>query len=172
MGDLRSNVVETFHAATGGTMTVRLSLLLTITALFTGIAQAAEPSPVDSMLSEYFVIQSSLAKDTTTNVAPSAAKIAELSGKVPAKSEAAKTALEEIRKAASAIKTADLKTARNHFGELSKRMTAYLQAAFPGERKANQYYCSMAKKGWLQPDKGVRNPYYGSSMLKCGELVN
>jgi hypothetical protein len=29
----------------------------------------------------------------------------------------------------------------------------------------------MVKKNWLQPDKSVRNPYYGSSMLTCGELV-
>jgi hypothetical protein len=29
----------------------------------------------------------------------------------------------------------------------------------------------MVKKNWLQADKEIRNPYYGSSMLKCGELV-
>jgi hypothetical protein len=29
----------------------------------------------------------------------------------------------------------------------------------------------MVKKNWLQPDKETRNPYFGSSMLKCGELI-
>ena len=150
----------------------RAGLLGITVALLGGILQAAEPTPVDAMLTEYFTIQTSLAKDTTSNVAVSAAKIVELSAKVPAKAPATKTALDGVRKAAAAIKGADLKTARNHFGELSKGMTAYLQAAYPGQKKANQYYCPMVKKGWLQPDKGVRNPYYGSSMLKCGELVN
>ena len=26
----------------------------------------------------------------------------------------------------------------------------------------------MVKKHWLQTDKEIRNPYYGSSMLTCG----
>jgi Cu(I)/Ag(I) efflux system membrane fusion protein len=31
-------------------------------------------------------------------------------------------------------------------------------------------YCAMAKANWLQTDKTVKNPYYGESMLKCGEI--
>jgi Cu(I)/Ag(I) efflux system membrane fusion protein len=41
-----------------------------------------------------------------------------------------------------------------------------------------QYYvieCPMAFDNtgarWLQTDKTVRNPYFGSSMFKCGEVV-
>jgi hypothetical protein len=32
-------------------------------------------------------------------------------------------------------------------------------------------FCSMAKGSWLQKRGEVRNPYYGSSMLTCGEVV-
>jgi len=28
----------------------------------------------------------------------------------------------------------------------------------------------MAKASWLQTEKGIRNPYYGKSMLDCGTL--
>jgi hypothetical protein len=28
----------------------------------------------------------------------------------------------------------------------------------------------MAKASWLQRDKQISNPYYGSKMLRCGEL--
>jgi len=32
-------------------------------------------------------------------------------------------------------------------------------------------HCSMAKGSWLQADRSVANPYYGASMLTCGEIV-
>jgi Cu(I)/Ag(I) efflux system membrane fusion protein len=37
-----------------------------------------------------------------------------------------------------------------------------------------ELYCPMAfnNKGaaWLQPDKEIRNPYFGAQMLSCGEV--
>jgi len=29
----------------------------------------------------------------------------------------------------------------------------------------------MAKGSWLQSGKEIKNPYYGKSMLACGEIV-
>ena len=31
-------------------------------------------------------------------------------------------------------------------------------------------YCPMADKPWLQKDKDIKNPYYGSAMLTCGSF--
>ena len=28
----------------------------------------------------------------------------------------------------------------------------------------------MVKRSWLQKDEKIRNPYYGSTMLECGEF--
>jgi hypothetical protein len=28
----------------------------------------------------------------------------------------------------------------------------------------------MIKKSWIQKDDAIKNPYYGSSMLTCGEI--
>ncbi|HMA61644.1 MAG TPA: efflux RND transporter periplasmic adaptor subunit [bacterium] len=43
-----------------------------------------------------------------------------------------------------------------------------------GDRNFYQIYCPMAfdNKGasWIQTDSSVKNPYFGSSMLKCGEV--
>ncbi len=40
---------------------------------------------------------------------------------------------------------------------------------------AGKWICPMAfdNKGadWLQMDEDIRNPYFGASMLKCGEVV-
>ncbi|RYF87461.1 MAG: DUF3347 domain-containing protein, partial [Chitinophagaceae bacterium] len=32
-------------------------------------------------------------------------------------------------------------------------------------------YCPMKKASWLSSEKQIRNPYYGSSMLTCGEVT-
>lgn len=31
--------------------------------------------------------------------------------------------------------------------------------------------CSMAKAKWIQPKGEIRNPYYGASMLTCGQKI-
>ena len=31
-------------------------------------------------------------------------------------------------------------------------------------------YCPMVRQSWLQKDEKIRNPYYGSTMLECGEF--
>ena len=36
----------------------------------------------------------------------------------------------------------------------------------------NVVFCSMAKGSWLQKEKVIANPYYGSKMLRCGEIIS
>ncbi len=55
---------------------------------------------------------------------------------------------------------------------LTEAITAYGIAEGPPVYRA---HCPMAFEGkggdWLQPDTPIRNPYYGSAMLACGELT-
>lgn len=32
-------------------------------------------------------------------------------------------------------------------------------------------YCPMKKAYWLSMEKEIKNPYYGSSMLTCGKVI-
>jgi len=36
----------------------------------------------------------------------------------------------------------------------------------------NVVFCSMAKGSWLQKEKVIANPYYGSKMLRCDEIIS
>ena len=63
---------------------------------------------------------------------------------------------------------------REHFDMLSKNMIDLI--ALTGTRKKlYQAYCSMYNndKGaqWLSESKEIQNPYYGSDMMTCGEVV-
>lgn len=151
---------------------MKLSLAGLIAAMVLGAVSAWPQSTLpEQLLGHYYSIQKSLASDTVRGVAPSAAKIADLSRKAAKTDARAKAPLTALANASAKLQTADLKAARNGFGDLSDSLIAYLRSTQVKSPPPYQFYCSMVKKNWLQPDREIRNPYYGSSMLRCGELV-
>ena len=110
-------------------------------------------------------IHAQLATDKLDGVkAPALAlgtRAAEMGEKGAAMAKAAKTVAD----------ASDLKAARDAFGPLSD---AVLAAAKPKGHKdlggVKIAYCPMVRQSWLQKDDKIRNPYYGSTMLECGEF--
>ena len=82
-----------------------------------------------------------------------------------------------MSKALGAIQNAGgIDAARKAFETLSNELIAVvMQFGIPETQQLYRIHCPMAfnKKGadWLQADKEIRNPYFGASMLKCGEIV-
>lgn len=128
------------------------------------------------LLSEYLKITASLAADTLDGVAAAAAKIKKLAVKLPAAKASGKHAAKyeklpaKIKAGAAAVGEAKgIKAVRQAFKKLSKPMV--LWAALSQPAGLNTVYCSMAPGAWLQRDKTIANPYYGASMLRCGEII-
>ncbi len=143
-----------------------------ILAMATGVVMAAaQPALPGQLLGQYYAIQKNLASDSLAGVSASASQIANLSRQAAAKDPQARAQLTALANAAGKLKATDLKSARNGFGDLSDSLIAYVQAVRAKRNPPYQFFCSMVKKSWLQPDKETRNPYYGSSMPTCGELV-
>ncbi|QQE11513.1 efflux RND transporter periplasmic adaptor subunit [Planctomycetota bacterium] len=73
-------------------------------------------------------------------------------------------------------KSSDIKILRDHFAIFSDQIIELIQPSAKLVRNSNLYiaFCPMALdfKGayWLQKSKGIRNPYFGESMLTCGEI--
>ncbi|MCX5801322.1 MAG: hypothetical protein NTX17_08055 [Candidatus Eisenbacteria bacterium] len=80
------------------------------------------------------------------------------------------TALKDIEKAASAMKTGSLESARESFKGLSRSVLAYVKS-YGCSAPVYSFYCDMAKESWLQDTNTIGNPYYGSKMLKCGVMI-
>ena len=120
--------------------------------------------PLLTMLDPYFRIQASLSDDKTEGVTAEAKAIA----------TAAKAMGEPgvpIAKAADVLAHAtDLGAARTAFSQLSDAVIAFSEStkAEAGEG-VHAMYCPMANKQWMQKGEKVSNPYYGKSMLTCGE---
>lgn len=118
-----------------------------------------------AIVESYITIQSQLASD----------KIEDVKG--PARAIAAQAVTMgkdgvDLARAANSLESAsDLKSARNAFGALTDAVMAAGKAEgwkdVEGVRLA---FCPMVKRSWLQKEEQIRNPYYGSGMLTCGEF--
>lgn len=69
----------------------------------------------------------------------------------------------------------DINTQRKAFAPVSNALYYAVQSF--GVKGLDAYYqfCPMAHNGqgahWMSEDKAIRNPYYGSKMMKCGKTV-
>jgi membrane fusion protein, copper/silver efflux system len=84
--------------------------------------------------------------------------------------------LGRLGKALTAMEAAgDIEAARQAFEPLSMALLEAIQAfGMASDKPAFRTHCPMAFewKGadWLQADEDIRNPYFGASMLTCGEV--
>jgi Cu(I)/Ag(I) efflux system membrane fusion protein len=74
------------------------------------------------------------------------------------------------------VKAQDIEAARWAFEPFSNELISILkQFGIPEHQNLYRIHCPMAfnNKGadWLQKNDDVRNPYFGASMLKCGEVT-
>ena len=124
--------------------------------------------PVKSVLDNYLKIQESLTKDSIKGIDERAAAISKA-----VKGDDMKMLSPDVAKQADTLAAAkDIKAAREAFKPLSASLVKYLTDNKAGKGTYHEAYCPMAKASWLQTEKEVRNPYYGKSMLDCGELKN
>ena len=131
----------------------------------------AVDTSIDTILGDYFKVQSALAQDSTAGIDGAAQAIQKTAESVKTTDPEVRKLLADIRTAAQKIQGQDLETARATFFELSGPLLVYLNRFHSSSDGYYRFFCPMAKKGWVQPDKDTRNPYYGSSMLRCGELI-
>ena len=136
-------------------------LLVALTALLISAPAAAEVTA--GIVAPYLHIQLALANDSTDGVADAAKAVATAAGKLG-------DAGRSIAAAAQAVAgAADLKTVRATFGPLSDALIDYGQEVGFGDFKVA--YCPMVGKSWVQKDGDILNPFYGSTMLNCGDFT-
>ena len=147
---------------------------------------SAELSPdgakaLGAMLDAYIAIGGQLASDTMGDVNAKAHAMIEalhtVEGEVPAELWAAhESHIETIHDAGHQLAdVSDIKPARIAYGSLSDSFKHFIAAVgVPANygKQVYSYVCGMApdvpKAGiWMQTDESVRNPYFGSAMLRC-----
>jgi Cu(I)/Ag(I) efflux system membrane fusion protein len=139
---------------------------------------AAFSQQLTAVVESYFLVKNNLVKDqlptaTIQLLAQALAKVsADGTGKDNAKWEKIKSGLFE---ATAKIKgSKDLASARTHFSSLSTQVIQLTETYKLTKAVVYKDYCPMAfnNKGgyWLSETEDIQNPYFGASMLTCGEV--
>ena len=84
---------------------------------------------------------------------------------LPAKAELVK-ATEKLQKAGD-----NIDEERAAFNDVSTIMWDMVKDAKNVNETVYYQYCPMKKAYWLSREKEIENPYYGSTMLSCGKIV-
>jgi len=152
---------------------MRCAKLILVTVVCLAAASMARPlklhaaEPLQAIVESYLQIHSQLVTDKTDGVKAAAGAIVKQAASMGANGAA-------IGKAATAVASAaDLKTTRQAFGPLSDAVIAAVSASGPATKKElglKLAFCPMVNRSWLQKEDKIRNPYYGSTMLVCGEM--
>lgn len=131
----------------------------------------------EAILSDYFNLKDALVGDNTKEAAQAGSKL-EVSLKAFDESSYSKENQKELNgiidnatKQTGLIVTSPIDQQRQHFKSLSKDITDLV--AITGTKSTlYEQFCPMYDKGsaWLSTSNEVRNPYYGSKMLKCGKV--
>lgn len=109
------------------------------------------------ILSSYAKISAALAADDLASAKKAATAVAEHAGMSDSKDIATK--------ANAVAKATKIDAARDAF----KALSAAVEPLAKGEKGYVVMHCPMLKADWVQTSSKVQNPYYGKSMLTCGE---
>ncbi|MEZ4272974.1 MAG: DUF3347 domain-containing protein [Myxococcota bacterium] len=141
-----------------------------------GAPETAFDQQIKALLPYYLTIQEKLAADTlesTREAAQALVKAFEQLKLTPAtgpNAESYATIAASSQAAAQKLaQSTKIDEARQHFKSISKAIS--LWARDHNVSGIDKVWCSMAPGGWLQRSGPVRNPYYGASMLECGEKM-
>lgn len=147
------------------------------TKLESGTTEIVDASQLQSVYDAYFTVKDALIKSDSKLTS---AKAKDLLTAITAvkmdklKSNEHTVWMKVVKKltadAKSISATTDLKKQRETFKSLSKNTYDLIKVSSP-EQPIYKQYCPMADADWLSKEKAVKNPYYGSSMLTCGNVV-
>lgn len=145
--------------------------VVAVAAVYAAGVVRAESNSAGELLALYGKVHAALAVDSATGVAEAAAQIAAMAEHASHHGPAT-AAYAAVFSAAKAMTGDDLAVLRDRNKALSLAFAGLVESGVLSG--AQLYYCPMADGYWLQAaaDSGVKNPYYGKSMLKCGSKVD
>tara|TARA_R110001632_G_scaffold226124_1_gene359551 strand:+ start:14704 stop:15243 length:540 start_codon:yes stop_codon:yes gene_type:complete len=136
-----------------------------------------QDAKAEAVLADYFMVKDALVGDNTKKAAQMGTKLVaslkafDSSSYTKEQQEELADIIEDATEQAEHIAKNAIDHQREHFKTLSKDITDMV--AITGTKNTlYQQFCPMYDRGsaWLSTSNEVRNPYYGSKMLKCGKV--
>lgn len=144
--------------------------ILSFFAILSLSAQSKKDPQVSKLYQNYIAIKSALASDDADKTSKAAAEFIKTASIIDYK-QISEGNLNILRKDATAISEArNISAQRETFFNLSDNMIALTKEFKLSENPIYVQYCPMADGSWLSDEKKIVNPYYGSTMLSCGNV--
>jgi len=146
------------------------TIALSLFAIISISAQSKKDAQVSKLYQNYIAIKSALASDDADKTSKAATEFIKTASSIDYK-VVSEGNLNTLKKDATAISDARTITAqRETFFNLSDNMIALTKEFKLSDNPIYVQYCPMADGSWLSDEKKIVNPYYGSSMLSCGNV--
>lgn len=138
----------------------------------TGLGQdSAHQTSLSSLLPQYFAVKDALVSGNGTMASTKAGEFLETLNSINNK-VISEGNINALRKDVTSISnTRDVKKQREYFSNFSNNMIALAKTLKLSNEPVYQAFCPMKKANWLSSDQTIKNPYFGSSMLNCGKVV-
>jgi hypothetical protein len=122
-------------------------------------------------LTTYYNIKNALVAGNANTAAINAEQLVKTLNGIDYKviSEGNNTAL--VKDAGKISEASDINKMREYFANLSINMIAIVKALKLSDQPVYEVYCPMKKAYWLSNEKAIKNPYFGNSMLTCGQVT-
>jgi hypothetical protein len=151
-------------------MSFRIAALAGALMLGCSAGASAPAAPAAGIVPSYITLSAELAADRTDGVAA-------LKGEMEthAKGLEGKPGIAKVTKALPGLASGDIAAVRKAYKNVSDGMIEYMRADASTQSGNTIAYCPMAfdDKGalWVQAEGKLANPYFGASMLRCGNKV-
>ncbi|MEO6914277.1 MAG: DUF3347 domain-containing protein [Chitinophagaceae bacterium] len=150
----------------------KLLLLTAILAVsFSQNIFAQDTTKANALLSHYYALKDALVTGSSDQAASHAQALQKAVGAIDAKAVSENDIKALVKDAGKISETSDLKKQREYFAGLSTNMATLAKTMKLSDQPIYIAYCPMKKASWLTSEKAIKNPYYGSSMLTCGEIT-
>jgi len=128
-------------------------------------------SQLSQLLTSYYNIKDALVAGNATSASAGANQFVKTASDINYKviSEGSISAL--LKDARKISESKDIDRQREIFASFSIDMFALAKAVKLTSQPVYEVYCPMKKAYWLSSEKAIKNPYFGSDMLTCGEVA-
>ena len=156
---------------------IGIYLSVAVTSLFA--QSGSNNTNLASLLNNYYEIKSALVNSDAAKAASAATGFVNAAKSVDMKalSENDRKALiavqEKLKADAQSIASSDkIDAQRKAFASLSGNIYTLAKSVKLSADKIYQQYCPMKKMYWLSDEAAIKNPYYGKTMLTCGNVTD
>jgi hypothetical protein len=145
-----------------------MKTIIALMAVALSFTSSYAQADMSALLNTYMKVKDALVSSDSKLAATSSAEL--LKGIQSATAFKQKDAL--LKSVQKLAKTTDLEQQREAFADVSVVMWEAVKNDGHLHQDIYYQYCPMKKAYWLSEEAAIKNPYYGSKMLTCGNVAD